>query len=245
MKKLLIAVVALGLLCSAQALAATAKIGHRGARALSDENTLESLKLAAELGVDMIEFDVHRTKDGVFVLMHDDTVDRTTDGSGWVNGMTLDEFKKLKTGRGYTPPTLAEVLDWLKTNSLKFIIDFKITDEGQAKALIAQVEESGLLARSIFESPDPKVAGMIEKLRPDIVTSIYPVNMLGMRYYMIKYDIDIASYQYAFANPIELALLPKGKQAMVWTVNDPKVIKKFEKRGVYGIMTDDPNNFKQ
>lgn len=245
MKKSIIALAALVLLCAPVYASATEHIGHRGARALSDENTLESLKLAVELGVTMIEFDIQRTKDGVFVLMHDETVDRTTDGTGRVDAMTLEEFKKLKTGSGYTPPTLAEVLDWLKTNDIRFIIDFKITDEGQAKELIKIVEESGLLGRSIFESPSPEVAGMVEQLRPDIVTAVYPVNMLGMRYYLLKYDIDYASYQYTFANPVELMLVPKDKKVMVWTVNDPGLIRWFEGLKVDGIMTDDPNNFKK
>ena len=248
MRKLTITVMALVLLFGGTALAAqhqTAKIGHRGARALSDENTLESFKLAVELGVDMIEFDVHRTKDGVFVIMHDDTVDRTTDGTGRVDELTVEQFKKLKTGRGYTPPTVAEVLDWLKTNNVRFIIDFKITDEGQARELIKMVENSGLISRAIFESPVPAVAGMVEKIRPDIVTATYPTNMLAMRYYLHKYNIDYASYEYHFANPIELMLVPRDKKVMVWTVDSPALIRWFEALKVDGIMTDDPNNFKK
>jgi glycerophosphoryl diester phosphodiesterase len=223
----------------------TLKIGHRGARGLSDENTLESLQLAASLGVDCVEFDLHRTSDGVFVLMHDDTVDRTTDGTGRVDQMTLAQFKQLKTGRGYTPPTFQEVLDWLKTNNICFIIDNKITDPEIAKQLIVQVEASGLTSRAVFESPDPKVAGMIEKMRPDLVTAVYPTNMLGMRYYLKKYGIDYASYYYPFANPLEIKLAQHmGRKVMVWTVDKPAYIKWFEKLGVNGIMTDDPNLFK-
>jgi glycerophosphoryl diester phosphodiesterase len=221
------------------------KIGHRGARGLSDENTLESLKLAVELGVDCLEFDIHRTSDGVFVLMHDDTVDRTTDGTGRVDEMTVEEFKKLKTGRGYTPPTFEEVLDWLNTNNVEFIIDNKITDPEIAKQLIGLVESKGLVSRAIFESPEPKVAGMIEKMRPDLVTAVYPTNMLGMRYYLKKYGIDYASYYYPFANPLEVKLAQQmGHKVMVWTVDKPAYIKWFEKMGVNGIMTDDPNLFK-
>ncbi|HUT54444.1 MAG TPA: glycerophosphodiester phosphodiesterase family protein [bacterium] len=222
------------------------KIGHRGARGLSDENTLESLQLAAELGVDWVEFDIQRTQEGVFVLMHDDTVDRTTDGTGRVDQMTLAQFKKLKTGSGYTPPTFEEVLEWLKQNNIGFIIDIKITDPERAKALIALVESHGLTGRAIFESPDPKVAGMIEKMRPDLVTAVYPTNMLGMRYYLKKYGIDYASYYYPFANPLEIKLAQRmGRKVMVWTVDKPAYIKWFKKLGVNGLMTDDPNLFKQ
>lgn len=222
----------------------TVKIGHRGARALSDENTLESLELAVELGVDMLEFDIQRTSDGVFVLMHDETVDRTTDGSGRVDEMTLAEFKKLRTGRGYTPPTLEEVLDWLKGNDADFILDFKISDPDEARELIDMVETHGLIGRAIFESPVPKVAGMIEDIRPDVITAVYPVNMFFMRYYLKKHGIDIASYNYNFANPLEVWLVKRaGKEVMVWTVNSKGLVNWFEKLEVHGIMTDDPNLF--
>jgi len=222
-----------------------ARIGHRGARALADENTLESLKLAVELGVDMLEFDIQRTSDGVFVLMHDETVDRTTDGTGRVDQMTLDEFKKLKTGSGYTPPTLEETLTWLETEpEIEFILDFKITDQDRAKELIDLVESRGLIERAVFESPDPKVAGMVEKMRPDITTSIYPTTMPFMRPYLKKYNIDIPSYYYPFANPLEIWLVKrKGGNVMVWTVNRKFWIKWFEKLEVDGIMTDDPRLF--
>jgi len=223
-----------------------AKVGHRGARALDDENTLESLQLAVDLGVDMLEFDIQRTKDGVFVLMHDVTVDRTTDGTGRVDEMTLEEFKKLKTSKGHTPPTLDETLDWLETQDIAFILDFKIVQPKRAKDLIKQVEEHGLLERAIFESPDPKVAGMIEEIRPDITTSTYPVKMFLMSYYIKKYGIDIPSYYYPFANPIEVAYMKSiDKDIMVWTVNKKGWIKWFTKLGVSGIMTDDPNLFKE
>jgi glycerophosphoryl diester phosphodiesterase len=232
-------------------------IGHRGARALSDENTLEGLKLAVELEVDMIEFDIQRTGDGVFVLMHDETVNRTTDGKGRVDEMTLLEFKQLKTERGYTPPTLEEVLNWLKSEEVDFILDFKISDPDKAGKLVDQVESHGLLDRAIFESPIPKVAGMVEALRPEVTTSIYPLyfmadrrylvplNMLGMRYFLKKYDIDVASYYYPCATLLEIVLVKKsGKEVIVWTVNSRGWVRWFDKLGVDGIMTDDPNLFK-
>lgn len=222
-----------------------ARIGHRGARALADENTLESMKLAVELGVDMIEFDVQKTKDNVFVIMHDETVDRTTDGTGRVDQMTLADFQKLKTASGYTPPTLEAVLNWLQTNTVAFMIDFKIPDPEAAKALIAAVEAKGLLARSVFESPIPAVAGRVESLRPEIETAIYPKNMLFMRYYVKKYKIDDASYYYPFANPLEIWLAQKqGARVIVWTVDQPGWIRFFISQKVNGVISDDPNLFK-
>lgn len=220
------------------------RIGHRGARALADENTLESLRLAAELGVDMVEFDIQRTRDGVLVIMHDETVDRTTDGTGRVDEMTLEQFRELKTQSGYTPPTLDEVLDWLATNELGFILDFKLPDPEVAAELVRMIEERGLMDRAVFESPRPKVAGQVEKIKPEAVTAIYPRFMPLMLYWAKKYRIDQVSYNWLFATPCQIGLAKAGHhQVLVWTVNSRGKIKWFTGLKVHGIMTDDPNLF--
>lgn len=87
------------------------KIGHRGACGYEPENTLRSMKKALELGIDMIEFDVYVCKSGELVIIHDDTVNRTTDGTGYVTKMTFDELRKLDAGKGEKIPTLQEVLN--------------------------------------------------------------------------------------------------------------------------------------
>ena len=90
--------------------------GHRGARFTVPENTMTAFKYAIDLGVDSIETDIRFTKDKQLVIMHDETVDRTTDGHGYVREMTLEEFKKLNAARGYedsapeAPPTFEEFL---------------------------------------------------------------------------------------------------------------------------------------
>ena len=87
------------------------KIGHRGARGYAPENTLKSFQKAIELGVDAVELDVQLCKSGELIVMHDDTVDRTTDGSGFVKKLKLKDLKKLDAGMGERIPTLEEVLD--------------------------------------------------------------------------------------------------------------------------------------
>jgi len=220
------------------------RIGHRGARALVDENTLESLKAAAEIGVDMLEFDIQQTKDGVLVIMHDETVDRTTDGQGRIDQMTLEQFRELKTKSGYTPPSLDEVLDWLATNDLGFILDFKLPDPQLAERLVAVIEERGMLDRAVFESPVPRVAGQVEKIKPEAVTAIYPKSMPLMLILAEKYNVDQVSYQWIFATPGQI-LLAKATHhpVLVWTVNSRGKIRWFRLLNVHGIMTDDPNLF--
>ncbi len=88
-----------------------AVIGHRGAGGLEPENTLRSFRRALELGVDCIETDVHRTRDDYLVLIHDDTVERTTNGTGRVNDLTLAQVRALDAGQGERVPTLEQALE--------------------------------------------------------------------------------------------------------------------------------------
>src|SRR5512136_1133404 len=97
------------------------RVGHRGARGHAPENTLASFDLAVEMGVSAVETDLHLSKDGEVVLIHDHTVDRTTDGHGFVKDMTLRELKQLDAGSWYDArfageqiPTLSELLDWAR-----------------------------------------------------------------------------------------------------------------------------------
>ena len=95
-------------------------LGHRGASGYAPENTLEAFKLAMDMGADGFELDVHLSKDGELVVMHDETVDRTTDGTGFVGEMTLAELKALDASnhkeayKGAKIPTLAEVYDLIR-----------------------------------------------------------------------------------------------------------------------------------
>lgn len=110
-------------------------IAHKGASGLAPENTLSSIKLALEMGVDMIELDVRNTKDEQIVVFHDETVDRTTDGTGLVHDFTLEELKQLDAGAwfgdakyvGEKVPTLREVLDYID-GRCKVLLEIKHMD---------------------------------------------------------------------------------------------------------------------
>jgi len=221
------------------------KIGHRGTRALVDENTLESIKKAVEMGVDAVEFDIQRTKDGVYVIMHDETVDRTTNGSGRVDEMTLEEFQKLKTASGYTPPTLEAVLEYLKTTDVGIIMDIKCKKPDAIPDIYAIVERLGLSERVVYETSYPKVAKAIEEFNPELISAIYPAWPPSAFSYAKKYKLDCVSLYYPFANKLAVDKARKnGYKIVVWTVNKPKLIQKFrDDLKVDGIMTDDPGQF--
>lgn len=100
-------------------------IAHRGASAYEPENTLKAIERAIELDADLVEIDARLDKDAHVVAIHDERVDRTTDGKGPVEGMTLDRLKALNAGSGEKIPTLKEVLD-LVAGKIGLVIEIKV-----------------------------------------------------------------------------------------------------------------------
>ena len=123
------------------------KIGHRGAPGYEPENTLKSFAKAIEQGVDMVEFDIQLTKDKKLVVMHDTTVDRTTNGHGRVSRLTLAQLKELDAGQGEQIPTLKEAVDFLKGKCQIYI-------EAKARKvidyLIAELKEMNLDSEKVY-----------------------------------------------------------------------------------------------
>lgn len=100
-------------------------IGHRGACGYAPENTLSSFKKAVDLSVDMVELDVHQCASGQLIVIHDDTVDRTTDGTGYVSQKTYEELSMLTVQSGEKIPTLNQVLDFIDK---KVVVNIEIKD---------------------------------------------------------------------------------------------------------------------
>lgn len=119
-------------------------IGHRGAAALKPENTLAGYRFAVELGVDMIEGDVRMSRDGRAVIMHDSTVDRTTNGRGAVADQTFDELRRLDAGDGERIPSLDEYLDLVRETGIRALVEVK--SRGALEACI-----DGILGRGLQE----------------------------------------------------------------------------------------------
>lgn len=124
-------------------------IGHRGAAALEPENTLRGFRKAIELGVDYVEFDVHRCKSGELVVIHDETVDRTTNGKGFVAELTLQQLKKLDAGKGEAVPTLQEAIDCCK-GKVKMQIELKAA--GLEDNLVATIKRNNIAADAMLIS---------------------------------------------------------------------------------------------
>lgn len=134
---------------------------HRGASAYAPENTLAAFELALEMGAEGIEFDVQRTADGHLVVIHDETVDRTSDGSGAVVDLTLEQLRRFDFSNGFEVPrrvgipTLAEVLELCRPTDITINIELKDSVEaypGMGLEALAAARDAGVVDRALFSS---------------------------------------------------------------------------------------------
>ena len=125
------------------------RIGHRGAAGHAPENTLAAIQKGITLGVDFVEIDVRRTKDGVLVALHDRTVNRTTDGKGSIDRLSLQDVKQFKAGDGEHIPTLEEVLK-VAAGKTGLMLELKI--RGAAQQTVEAVRNAGFRNPVIYAS---------------------------------------------------------------------------------------------
>lgn len=158
----------------------TGTIGHRGSREKAPENTMASFRQAVEDGADGIELDVQLSKDGELVVIHDGTLDRTTNGQGSVSEYTLEEIRNLDAGSWFDPkfagekvPTLDESLQWAKG---KTRVDIEVKKEATAhitpESLIGAVRAHGMENEVAITSFDRQFVETVEELAPNIETGV-------------------------------------------------------------------------
>ncbi len=242
-------------------------IAHRGGAGISPENTLFAFKRAADLGVDVIETDVHATSDGVLVVIHDANVERTTDGSGLVSEMTFEDLKKLDAGYRFSPdggktfpfrqsgitvPTLLEVFTALP--KMKFNIEPKQQTPSLVKPLCQMLRERKMTNSVIIGSFNQTI---LEEFRVDCAEAATSAGPVEVSKFLSLYKTGLsASYSpsmYALQIPESIAGLQiitkdfidaaheRNLKVHVWTVNETKAMKPLLEMGVDGIMTDYPD----
>ena len=132
------------------------RIAHRGASGLCPENTLLAFQRAVELGTDLLELDVLLSRDGELVVIHDQTLERTTNGSGRVRDHDLAALRRLDAGQGERIPLLAEVLDLARAADVRLVIELKGAAEAEslriAEALLPALAAAGWLDRTVVTS---------------------------------------------------------------------------------------------
>ncbi len=140
---------------------------------------MASFAKALELGVDMVELDVHLSADGRCVVIHDETVEGTTDGRGYVGGLTYSELRELDAGNGQSIPELGEVLTWAQDVDLPLSIEIKQPNlcmrglyVGLVEAVLELVDRYGMLDRVLIHSYHHPSILEVKQLRPEVLTAI-------------------------------------------------------------------------
>ncbi|KAF2329748.1 glycerophosphodiester phosphodiesterase [Flavobacterium ginsenosidimutans] len=221
------------------------KIAHRGAKAYEPENTLQAFQKALDLNSDGIELDVHLSSDEHIIVIHDETIDRTTNGKGLVKDFTLAELKSFLIDEKYQIPTLNEVFDLVDK---KCLINIELKGLGTPNKVVSLIEKYiseknwnyNHFIISSFEW------NMLEET--STLNSNIPIGVLT------EEDIDIAL---AFAEKIKakaihpdfqllneknvLQIQEKGFLVLPWTVNTEKDIQKVKSYKVNGIISDNPD----
>ena len=239
----------------------TLNIAHRGASAAAPPNTLAAFKKAVELGADGIEFDVHFSADGVPVVIHDFTVDATTDGSGRVADLTLAQLKQLDAGTRFDPaftgeriPTLDEVLEAVSGRrgwggELLLNVELKTTspgDNGLERAVITLVEQHSLSRRVLFSSFNPFSLRRAKRIAPHIpVGLLYDQGLsLPLRRawlaFLAPHEARHPHYKMVDARYMAWARR-RGYRVNTWTVDDPAEMRRLVGLGVNGIITNVPD----
>jgi glycerophosphoryl diester phosphodiesterase len=230
-------------------------IAHRGFSGAAPENTLAAFKKAIDLGVDMIELDVHLSKDGQMVVIHDDTLNRTTNGKGRVADYTLSELKQLDAGSWFGNefskekiPTLKEVLE-LTRGQVFLIIELKKGDLGRYTMVdlsdrsLQEVENTGLLNQVVFASFDPSAIDRILEKNPKIPVALiysqpwtFPQEVTGGR------SVTVLSCSGTVLTQTNISKThQRGMKVIVWTLNTEEHMDHFLNMGVDGIVTDYPD----
>jgi glycerophosphoryl diester phosphodiesterase len=221
-------------------------IAHRGGPAYAPENTLKAFRHAIERGANALEFDVQMTNDGALVVIHDETVDRTTDGSGTVGDMTLDEIRALDAGDGEVVPTYNEVIELGKAGGVMLLPEAKSPAlyPGMAGQMLEELRAAEYLKGSIVQSFD---ADTLEAVRAQD-TDVQVCALYGLWGFDVGAPAGDAQYVCPMA---EMALLypamirqahQEGRQVYVWflAAESPVAVDVLRFFGADGFMVDDP-----
>ncbi len=212
-------------------------VGHRGMRFVEPENTLRAVKRALELGVDAVEVDVRRTRDGHLVLMHDPTVDRTTNGRGRVRDLTLAEIRRLDAGKGERVPTLTEVLEVVRGKAKLFL---EIKEPDIVGDVVREVKREGMLGEvlfiSFFHPAVRKLKELVPKAEVGIIFSCEPVDPASLAKQAGASWIA-ANFAFTTRELVEKAHRA-GLKVNVWVVNTPEDLRRARDLGVDAVTTD-------
>ena len=220
-------------------------IGHRGAKGHAPENTLISFQKALDIGVDGIELDVHLSADDQIIVIHDETVNRTTNGNGFVNQLSLQELKALRIADAHQIPTLAEVLDLVDR---KIVINIELKGKHTAKPVLTLIEKyiatkNWNYNSFLISSFDWNALQEVHQLNPKIALGVLTETDVDLAIGFAQFikAKSIHPYFHLLDKENTMLMQQKGFQVFPWTVNEPEDIQKIKSYTVNGIITDFPD----
>ena len=213
-------------------------IGHRGAAALEPENTLLSIKRAMDIGVDAVEIDVHFSKDKKLIVIHDETVDRTTNGTGPVSGYTVQEIKRLDAGKGEAIPTLQEVID-LIDRRVMLVIELK--EEGTERPVVDLIIQNNLINKACVISFWHRLVKTVKEMDSRIKTGVLLVGSPVDACIATQASADALVMKYSFVDREFVKIAhKKGLKVFIWNIDDQNLIEPYVDMGVDAIGSNDP-----
>lgn len=215
------------------------KIGHRGARAYEPENTLRSFQRAIEIGVDAVELDVRKTKDNELVVIHNADVNKTTNGSGSVNELTLEEIKRLVIEKDEKVPTLKEALDFV---GKRVIVLVELKETGIEEKTLDLIRQKGLMDNVIIISFIEDSLKKVRELSDEVTTGLIYVRHKNpiQTALELKAEYLLPLYNFTYSANVNKAH-ENGLKVIVWTINKKEDVAKYRKKGVDGIASDCPD----
>jgi len=231
------------------------KIGHRGAKGYEPENTLIAFQKAIDLKVDGIELDVHLSSDGEIIVIHDETIDRTTNGKGFVNKLSLPELKMFRIKNEHDPrllaelaqqiPTLTEVFDLVNQQCL---VNIEIKGKEMIKPVVKLIEsyvenKNWKHDQFLISSFDWIALVDIHLLNPEIPLGVLTEYDLDLAFAFAKFinAKSVHAHYHLLSEKMTMQMQEEGFQVFAWTVNEPEDIQKIKSFNVNGIISDFPD----
>lgn len=226
-------------------------IAHRGASGRFPENTLKAFAAAMDAGAQMCELDVHLTIDGTVVVIHDETVERTTDGRGAVRSMTLEELKRLDAGirfggefAGERIPTLEEVMTLAEG---RCGLNIEIKSAGVERKVCELIVGRRALATAMISSFDWDALAVVRHFQPRVrvglLASQWPARLVGAAFELKAESINPRSD--IVTEDLCIAAHERNLSVYTWTVDEPAEMRRLIAFGVDGIMTNYPERLRE
>jgi glycerophosphoryl diester phosphodiesterase len=228
------------------------RVAHRGASAQFPENTLLAFRKAIEQGVDVLEIDIQRTADQELIVMHDSTLERTTNGRGNIGDFRLQEIRQLDAGQGETVPLLTEVIPLARQAQVRLYVEIKGASEPDelaiAEGVIQTLEAADFLSQTIVTSFSSKALLRAKAICPEVSTMLDPSPQDGsltprqICAQALAAGANCVSYDFHLLTPeIAKECRLSGLALWPWAPDEPDDIRKVLSLDVHGMMTNRPD----